>query len=142
MILLDTSVLSLAFRHRRKGQPEPLAAAAFRRILIQDAPVAVPGIVLQELLSGVRGDTEFTRLKAIMDGFPLVLAGSVDHVAATRIANTCARMGVPPSAVDCLVAALALSRTAALFTVDTDFTRMAPHCGLILLRVPGSRGIL
>jgi predicted nucleic acid-binding protein len=139
MILLDTSVLSLAFRHRRKEQPDPLAVAAFRRMLIQDAPVAVPGIVLQELLSGVRGDTEFSRLKAIMDGFPLVLAESADHVAAARIANACARGGVPTSAVDCLVAALAVSRKAALFTVDKDFARMAPHCGLTLLKAPGSR---
>jgi predicted nucleic acid-binding protein len=38
-----------------------------------------------------------------------------------------------------LVAALAVSRKAALFTVDKDFARMAPHCGLTLLKAPGSR---
>ena len=141
MILLDTSVLSLAFRHRRQGQPEPPAVGAFRRMLIHDAPVAVPGIVLQELLSGLRGDAEFARLKTIMDGFPLVLAESADHVAAARIANTCARKGVSTSAVDCLIAALAVLRKAALFAMDEDFARMAPHCGLTLVRVLESRGV-
>lgn len=141
MILLDTSVLSLAFRRRRGGEAEPQVAATLRRLVTEDAPMGVPGIVFQELLSGVRGYTEFARLKAVMDGFHLVLAASTDHVAAARIANACARRGVPTSTVDCLIAALALSRKAALFTVDKDFARMAPHCGLTLLEVPGSRGL-
>jgi hypothetical protein len=132
MILLDTSVLSLAFRRRRPGEPEPQVMAALRRLVAEDAPVSVPGIVLQELLSGVRTAQEFDRLKAIMEGFPLVMARREDHVAAARIANACARKGVPAATVDCLVAALAISRMAALFTLDTDFSRMAPHCGLTL----------
>lgn len=136
MILLDTSVLSLAFRRRRVGEAEPQVAVTLRRLVAEDASMGVPGIVLQELLSGVRGDTEFARLKAIMDGFPLVLAKSADHVAAARIANACARKGVPTSTVDCLIAALAISRKAALFTLDIDFTRMVPHCGLTLFRAP------
>jgi predicted nucleic acid-binding protein len=139
MILLDTSVLSLAFRRRRGGEAEPQVAVTLRRLIDEDAPMGVPGIVLQELLSGVRGDTEFARLKAAMNGFPLVLARSADHVAAARIANACARKGVPTSTVDCLIAALAISRKAALYTLDRDFARMAPHCGLTLLEVPNSR---
>jgi hypothetical protein len=47
MILLDTSVLSLAFRRRRVGEPEPQVAATLRRLVTEDAPVGVPGIVLQ-----------------------------------------------------------------------------------------------
>ena len=138
MILLDTSVLSLAFRRRRGGEAEPGVATTLRRLVAEDAPMGVPGIVLQELLSGVRGETEFARLKETMDGFHLVLVGSADHVEAARIANACARNGVPTSVVDCLIAALALSREAALFTTDRDFARMAPHCGLTLFKVPAS----
>ena len=103
--------------------------------------MGVPGIVLQELLSGVRSEAEFTRLKAVMDGFPLVLAEPSDHVSAARIANACVWKGVPTSTVDCLIAALAISRKASLLTVDDDFARMAPHCGLTLVRVPRGRGV-
>jgi predicted nucleic acid-binding protein len=141
MILLDTSVLSLAFRRRRVGEPEPRVATTLRRLVAEDAPLIVPGIVLQELLSGVRTAREFDRLKATLEGFPLVMAERDDHVAAARIANVCARRGVSASTVDCLIAALAISRKAALFTWDTDFIRMAPHCGLTLLMVPGSHGV-
>ena len=140
MILLDTSVLSAAFRRRRRGEEEPAAAAALRRLVREDVPVGLPGIVLQELLSGVRTPQEFDRLQTILDGFPLVEARQEDHVAAARIANACARKGVPTSAVDCLIAALAVSRKATLFTLDIDFARMAPHCGVRLLRGPGRRG--
>ena len=138
MILLDTSVLSLAFRRRAGGEQESQVAATLRRLVARDAPMGVPGIVLQELLSGVRTAQEFDRLNGLMGGFPLVMARREDHVAAARIANACARKGVPTSTVDCLIAALAVSRKAALFTLDTDFSRMAPHCGLTLFRAPRS----
>lgn len=140
MILLDTSVLSLAFRRRSGGEAEPQVAATLRRLVAEDAPMGVPGIVLQELLSGVRTVQEFDRLKGIMDGFPLVIARREDHLTVARIANACARKGVPTSTVDCLIAALAISRKAALFTLDADFARMAPLCGLTLFKVPGSGG--
>lgn len=138
MILLDRSVLSLAFRRRRGGEAEPQAAATLRDLVAEDAPIGVPGIVLQELLSGVRTAQEFDRLKGLMEGFPLVMARREDHLTAARIVNACARKGVPISTVDCLIAALAISRKAALFTLDTDFSRMAPHCGLTLFRAPRS----
>jgi predicted nucleic acid-binding protein len=137
MILLDTSVLSLVFRRRRGGEPEPRVAAILRRLVGDDAPMGVPGIVLQELLSGVRTPHEFDRLMGILEGFPLVIARRDDHLAAARIANACARKGVPTSTVDCLIAAIAITRQAALFTLDADFARMAEPSGLTLFEVPG-----
>jgi predicted nucleic acid-binding protein len=62
MILIDTSVLSLAYRRRIKTSPEPPLVQTFRRLVEEDQPIAIPGIVLQELLSGVRTPSEFERL--------------------------------------------------------------------------------
>jgi len=140
MIFLDTSVLSLAFRRRRGGEPEPRVAVVLRRLVADDAPMGVPGIVLQELLSGVRTPQEFDHLMGIMAGFPLVIARREDHLAAARVANACAREGVPTSTVDCLIAALAITRQAALFTLDADFARMAAPSGLTLFEVAKSGG--
>lgn len=108
-------------------------------MVAEDAPVGVPGIVLQELLSGVRSEAEFTRLKSLMEGFPLVIADTAHHLSAARIANLCARKGVATSTVDCLIAAMAISKKAPLFTIDQDFARMAPHCGLTLLKATAPR---
>ena len=134
MILVDTSVLSLAFRRRIKTSPEPPFVQRLRRLVEEDQPVAVPGIVLQELLSGVRATNEFERLEDLMEGFPLILAAREHHIRAARIANTCRQAGITASTVDCLIAAMAIETKSQLLTSDEDFERMAPYCGLQLLK--------
>ena len=132
MILIDTSVLSLAYRRRVKTSPEPPLVQTFRRLVEEDQPIAIPGIVLQELLSGVRTPSEFERLQELMEGFPLLIATHEHHVGAAKIANACHQAGIAASTVDCLIAAMAVAVKSQLLTGDDDFERMAPHCGLQL----------
>lgn len=133
MIVVDTSVLSLAFRRKARPAPEHARVRTLRRLVTEHIPVVIPGIVLQELLSGVRTSDEFQRLQQILDGFPVLLATHDHHVTAALIANACIRAGVVVSAIDCLIAAITLESGARLLTSDRDFVRMAPHCGLKLL---------
>ena len=132
MFIIDTSVLSLAYRRRVKASPEPPLVQTFRRLIEEDLPMAIPGIVLQELLSGVRTPSEFERLQELMSGFPLVIATREDHVGAAKIANACHRAGIAASTVNCLIASMAVAAKSQLFTSDDDFERIAPHCGLEL----------
>lgn len=132
MILVDTSVLSLAFRRRARPGPELPLVRAFRRFVEEDQPVAIPGIVLQELLSGVKTKNDFERLLDILDGFPIVPAARAHHVAAARISHACRQAGISASAVDCLIAAMTLESKGKLLTADEDFSRMARHCDLQL----------
>jgi predicted nucleic acid-binding protein len=133
LILVDTSVLSLAFRRRIKPDPEPPQVQMFRRLIERDHPVAIPGIALQELLSGIRVEAEFERLRDLMEGFPLILAARSHHVDAARIVNKCRQMGITASAIDCLIAALAIETKSQLLTSDQDFARIASCCALQLL---------
>lgn len=135
MILLETSVLSLAFRRAPGPGTGSPAARVLERLITEDAPLAVPGIVVQELLSGVRGEGQFARLEAALEGFPVLLAERADHVAAARIANACRRHGVVVTTIDCLIAALAVAHDAELFTADQDFARMRPWSSLRLLDI-------
>lgn len=132
MILVDTSVLFLAFRRRAMAGPEQPLVRIFRRLVEDDQPLAVPGIVLQELLSGVRTGKEFARLQEAMEGFPLVLATQEHHIAAAKISNACRRAGVSATAMDCLIAAMAVAGRSQLLTGDEDFAHMAPLCNLRL----------
>jgi predicted nucleic acid-binding protein len=134
MILVDTSVLSLAFRRKAKTHPESPLVQILRSLIEQDQPVAIPGIVLQELLSGVRTTGEFERLLDLMEGFPLLPAAREHHLEAARISNTCRRAGVSVSAVDCLIAAMAIMAKSQLLTGDEDFERIASCCDLHLLK--------
>ena len=136
MIVLDTSVLSLAFRRRKTGEGDPAQAVLLRQMVADDWPLAVPGIVLQELLSGVRSDAEFRKLERCLRGFPRLLAGEAHHLHAARIVNACRRRGIVCSAVDALIAALTIDSGGELFSNDTDFGPMASFCGLKLFSPP------
>jgi len=132
VILVDTSVWSLAFRRRRSESDEPSKAAVLRELIEADEEIALPGIVLQELLSGIREKAQFEKLEEILAGFPLLLATQQTHIKAARIANACRSKGIAVSAVDCLIAAMAIEHNAQLLTSDRDFVYMAEHCALRL----------
>lgn len=134
MIVVDTSVLSLAFRRRVNTYPEPRLARILRHLVEQDQPVAIPGIVLQELLSGVRTEAEFERLRDLIEGLPLILATGEHHLCAARIANACRQAGIVVSTVDCLIAAMAIETKSQLLTGDRDFEQISSCCALRLFK--------
>lgn len=135
MIVLDTSVLSAALR--RTGR-STATGELLRTLVREDIPLAVPGIVLQELLSGVRTSEQFERLRKLMTGFPTLAADRENHVFAARISNACRKAGVSAATVDCLIAAQTLAAGGELATLDEDFRRMARNTGLRLLSLPAS----
>jgi hypothetical protein len=130
LILLDTSVLSRAFRRRRAHPDDDWIRAAI--LDIRPRALAIPGIVVQEFLSGVKSPETFERLRRGVLSFSIEVATVADHVRAAEINNACRAAAVATSAADCLVAATAVNRDVDLFTTDADFARMAPLCGLRL----------
>lgn len=116
-------MLSRAFR-RRPGAVDP-AATLLRRLVGEHVPLGVPGIVYQELLSGLREPAQAARLRDLLLPFPLLLAERVHHELAATIATACRRRGVATSAPDALIAALTARDGATLLTSDQDFARMA-----------------
>jgi predicted nucleic acid-binding protein len=83
MILLDTGVISAALRRRRRGPLEERLTARVRALLESDFAVALPGIVFQEVLSGIGEEAQHRRLlAAIRDSFPIFLATEGDHLRA------------------------------------------------------------
>src|SRR5689334_10803663 len=102
-------------------------------MIAEDWPLLIPGIVRQELLSGVRTPEEWKRLQDVVEGFPVLLADLDDHFTAARVTNACRQRGIASSTVDCLIAAQAIRSQASLFTLDQDFQRIADCCELQLL---------
>ena len=139
MIVLDTSILSLAFRRRPEAAPESAEAVELRRLIRDDVPLGIPGIAAQELLSGVPAQRQFGELATHLEGFPLLLSGREEHVLGARIANACRASGVAVATIDCLIAAQTIHAGGLLFTTDADFGRMARHCDLQIY--PGPAGV-
>jgi predicted nucleic acid-binding protein len=134
VILLDTSVVSAALRRRKRGDREEAVAVRLAELLGGDDAVALPGIVFQELLSGVAQPGHRERvLKAVRDSFPLILATEGDHLKAADLVSEAARQGHALSTPDALIAAQAINRRAVLFTTDADFEALSGSSGLRLL---------
>ncbi len=134
MILLDTSVISAVLRRRRKGEQEAALAARVAALLVGERQVAIPGIVLQELLSGISERAQHERvLAAVRESFPVVLATEGDHLKAADLVSAAAGNGIALSTPDALIAAQAVNRRASLLTSDGDFQKLAAIGGLKLL---------
>lgn len=134
MILLDTSVLSLVLRRRQVGPAELRLAERLQGVLNTGQRVAVPGLVVQELLSGIREESQFEKIKTVLlRGYPVVVATLGDHLLAADVTNRCRRKGIVASHGDALIAALALNRRATLFAADEDFPQIAKAVALKLL---------
>jgi len=133
VIVLDTGVLSAVLRRRRRGDAEEAVAARLASLLRSEEQVAIPGIVLQELLSGIAEQKQGERvLAAIRESFPVMLATEGDHLKAADLTNLAARKGVAISTPDALIAAQAFNRRASLFTTDGGFSPRAALAGLRL----------
>ena len=134
MILLDTSVISTVLRRRRRGAREEALAGRVAALLESDQQVALPGIVLQELLSGIEDRVQHERLlAAVRASFPVVLATEGDHLKAADLVSAAAGRGIALSTPDALIAAQVLNRRASLFTTDDDLGMLAKLAGLKLL---------
>lgn len=138
MILFDTSVLSRVFRRRRPGPAEERLQRLFAALMASDEPLGVPGIVLQETLSGIRSETQFTDLRGkLTAGLTVVPATARDHVEAARLKNACLGGGANVSGIDCLIAVTAIGGGHELFAADGDFGTIAEHAPLRLYQPAG-----
>ena len=130
-IIVDTSVWSHALRRRKTSddpQSEKLAAA-----LRQAQPIALLGIIVQEILQGVRDPRAFKKVRESLAAFPLIALDREDYVAAAELRNLCAARGVQASTIDFQIAAACARHDCALLTSDQDFERISQHSRLQLL---------
>jgi predicted nucleic acid-binding protein len=135
VILLDTSVLSRIFRRQRPGPAERELHAAFETLVSSDRSVGLPGIVLQEVLSGLKSEKQLLELREkLLAAFAIVPATVDDHVQAARLKNACIARGLNVSSIDCLIAASAIGGGHRLFAVDADFEAIRRHSDLELVK--------
>lgn len=123
-VIVDTSVWSLFLR--RDGNTGSTSLDHLRRV-IRERNAQMLGIIRQELLSGMKNETQFRKIAGILDSFPDLLAESADHTQAAIFFNTCRNKGVQGSPVDFLICAQAHRNGMPILTDDNDFKRYAAH---------------
>lgn len=124
-VIVDTCVWSLALRRDRTGQNETVAEL---RSLIEDHRVQMLGPIRQEILSGIKKDTQFHTLKKHLAGFPDLPLISDDYETAARYFNLCRKKGIQGSNTDFLICAAAVRVKFDIYTLDRDFV----HFGALL----------
>ena len=71
MIFVDTPVWSLAFR-RKQVQAGILVINQLKALIKKDEMLVAPGIVLQELLTELKEESQFNRMYKLITGFTIV----------------------------------------------------------------------
>ncbi len=131
MVLVDTPVWSLALRrHPDHLSPSEQHLTKALAELIREGRVQMLGAIRQELLSGIREESQFRRLRDDLRAFREPSLEAADYENAAHMSNQCRARGIAGSAIDFLICAAAQRRGWAIFTTDQDFQNYAPVLGL------------
>ena len=132
MVLVDTTVWIDFFRGR--STPE---VAALERMLKQEEDICTCGVILTEVLQGIRADEDYRRTLSRFDAFLFLPMGRQTFVSAAQVYRTLRRNGVTiRKPVDCMIAAVAMEHNIALLHNDRDFDPIESQCGLSVVRMP------
>jgi predicted nucleic acid-binding protein len=131
-VIVDTSVWSLALR--RQNQPNE---SLINKLLdfISDGRVVLIGAVRQEILSGIKHQEQFEKLRDYLQAFPNLSSDAEDYELAADYFNICRRNGIQGSNTDFLICAIASRRNYEIFTTDKDFINFGQYLPIILTKL-------
>jgi predicted nucleic acid-binding protein len=134
-VLVDTPIWSLALRrHTGNLNPDENKLKEMLTELIREGRILMIGPVRQQLLSGLREDSQFNRLRDDLRPFKDEAIQTDDYEAAARMSNLCSSRGVASSSVDMLICAIAGRSRSTIFTTDQDYLLYSKFLPIQLLR--------
>jgi predicted nucleic acid-binding protein len=122
MVLVDTPVWSLALRRcsHDLSAPESRLVQSLEE-LIREQRAQLLGSTRQEILSGLREQTQFDRILTYLRAFENVSVTVEDYEDAARMMNRCRRSGITASTTDMLICAVSQRRQWQILSTDRDF---------------------
>ena len=131
MVLVDTTVWIDFFR--AKSTPE---VRELERLLKEGENICICGVILTEVLQGIREDSDYRKTLAIIDTFLFLPMNRQTFLAAAKMYRSLRRKGVTiRKPIDCMIAAVSIEHDVALLHHDRDFDPMEIHCGLEVVKV-------
>lgn len=117
MVIVDTTVWIDFFKQRETVQVQRLS-----EILEAEEDVVTTGMILQEVLSGIKRKKERDEVAGGFRQFILIMPTLNTHIHAAEIFDGCLKRGFTiRKPVDCLIAALAMEYDLPLLEMDKDF---------------------
>ncbi|MFZ2725793.1 MAG: PIN domain-containing protein [Methylococcaceae bacterium] len=131
-VLVDTCVWSLALR-RKQNTDSPFVIALIE--LINAGQIQIIGAVRQEVLSGIKSNTQFQALKNSLAAFPDLTLSTADFELAAEYFNLLRSKGIQGSDTDFLLCAVAVNYQLTIFTFDKDFELFGQHLPITLYKI-------
>lgn len=130
-VVVDTCVWSLALRRSSSqlSQEEQVRRTELEE-LISEGRVQIIGPIRQELLSGIREEFYYRRVRDYLQAFDDEPLTSEDFEQAASASNKCRAAGITGSPFDFLICAASMRHRWSVFTTDQDFTAYAQHLPL------------
>lgn len=89
--------------------------------LVQDGRAVVAGVVIYELMQGIRSDKERSTIKGVLSGLDYAEMSPEVWEAAADLARTLKRKGQTIPMSDILLGAIAITYKLSVFTIDSHF---------------------
>lgn len=131
MTLVDTSVWIDFLQGRDSAHRHTL-----HRLIENEEDICLAGIILTEILQGIKDDKEAREIKEDLLAFPAYNPSKIEtYIEAANIYRQCMKKGkTVRKTIDCLIAAIALENGLTLFHNDKDFVSIAQCSDLKTLK--------
>ena len=127
MVLVDTSVW-IEFLQR----PSAPHAVHLARLIQDNNQAVMCGIVLQEILQGIRDGKSHALTRDLLLKLPYLETGKDVHLAASDLYRALRSKGITVPSTDAVIAALAMANRLPLYSKDEHFSVIALHSRLEL----------
>jgi predicted nucleic acid-binding protein len=129
MVLIDTTVWIDFFAGRQLPH-----AAILERLIKDREDICICGIILTEVLQGIRGKSEFRKTKELFKAMIFLPMPYSVFLGAAEIYRTLRRKGITiRNSVDCMIASVAIENDMMLLHNDRDFEPIEKHLRLKVL---------
>ena len=117
-VIVDTSVWSHVLRRSEAGKS---SLHDEMQELIREGRVVMLGPIRQELLSGLRTEQQFKKLRDGLRAFPDYRLAAEDFEQAATCFNRCRSKGIQGSNTEFLICSVGIRNDFEIFTTDGDF---------------------
>ncbi len=129
MILVDTTVWIDFFAARSLPH-----VVALETIIKGKENICICGIILAEVLQGIRQDTEFRKTRDLFKTLILLPMPYTVFLRSADIYRKLRKIGITiRKPLDCMIASVAIENDILLLHNDKDFQPIEKHCGLKVL---------
>lgn len=126
MVLIDTSVWIDFFSGRSLPHVREMES-----IIEHREDISICGIILAEVLQGIRNDNEFRQTKRLLNTLIFLPMPYSVFLRSAEIYRKLRKKGITVrKPLDCMIASVAIENNILLLHNDKDFEPIEKHCGL------------